>query len=263
MANNNLTDSNQQEAKLNQLVALLGADDFLNKEKGVFDSSFDLILLAGNSLPYLADFAADLMDEGVADTLLISGGYGHATEPLIVNIKEAERLLKVADLAALSEAQLLEGLVEERRKTTGGRLILEESSTNTGENAAFSKVLIDELPQISRVLLLQDPLLLRRTKVTFQYIFEGCRIEFFACAPKLPLVDTISEKEIHYRDATLNGAWEREYFLSVLMGEIRRLQDTEVGYGPRGAGFIPHVAIPAPVLAAYRSLQGMLRLVDR
>ena len=50
--------------------------------------------------------------------------------------------------------------------------------------------------------------------------------------------------------AQIKGLWPRERFYSLLMGEIRRLRDDESGYGPKGAGFIPHVDIPADVAAA-------------
>ncbi|GAA4982224.1 hypothetical protein [Kineococcus glutinatus] len=48
--------------------------------------------------------------------------------------------------------------------------------------------------------------------------------------------------------------WSRERFTALLLGEVRRLHDDEDGYGPRGAGHINHVDVPAEVLDAYRRL---------
>ncbi|MFT8431832.1 MAG: YdcF family protein, partial [Acetobacter orientalis] len=42
--------------------------------------------------------------------------------------------------------------------------------------------------------------------------------------------------------------------VSLLVGEMARLRDTEAGYGPRGKGFIPHVEIPPRIEACYQSV---------
>ena len=40
----------------------------------------------------------------------------------------------------------------------------------------------------------------------------------------------------------------------MILGEVKRLRDDADGYGPRGAGFIGHVAIPAGIEDAWRRL---------
>jgi hypothetical protein len=44
-------------------------------------------------------------------------------------------------------------------------------------------------------------------------------------------------------------------FLGLILGEIARLRDDEMGYGPRGKGFIGHVDVPDAVLDAYSRLE--------
>jgi hypothetical protein len=48
--------------------------------------------------------------------------------------------------------------------------------------------------------------------------------------------------------------WPRERWISLVMGEVPRLRDDELGYGPRGRGFIAHVELPDEVAAAHASL---------
>lgn len=48
--------------------------------------------------------------------------------------------------------------------------------------------------------------------------------------------------------------WERERFVSLVLGEVRRLRDDQDGYGPRGRNFIDRVDLPPAVLGAYGNL---------
>ena len=50
-------------------------------------------------------------------------------------------------------------------------------------------------------------------------------------------------------------AWTLDRFRDLALGEISRLTDDAHGYGPRGAGFIAHVDIPADVVAATARLR--------
>jgi hypothetical protein len=55
-------------------------------------------------------------------------------------------------------------------------------------------------------------------------------------------------------DAREPAVWSRDRFVSLALGEVRRLRDDADGYGPRGAGFIGHVDLPADVEEAARRL---------
>lgn len=52
------------------------------------------------------------------------------------------------------------------------------------------------------------------------------------------------------------GVWDVSRFISLLLGEIPRLRDDTMGYGPNGKGFIDHVDIPAEVEDAHAWLAG-------
>jgi uncharacterized SAM-binding protein YcdF (DUF218 family) len=126
--------------------------------------------------------------------------------------------------------------------------LVEDRSTNCGENAEFTRRMIDR-PQ--SLVLLQDPTMQRRTHACFERSFAdlpGTRL--VSHAPVIPWIgpDHVSagpgEPEI----------WSRERFRSLVLGEIHRLRDDGDGYGPRGRNFIDHVDIPAEVLAAYNQL---------
>lgn len=49
--------------------------------------------------------------------------------------------------------------------------------------------------------------------------------------------------------------WDIHRYLSLLMGEIVRLQDNEEGYGPKGKNFLDHIDIPQDVLDAFHALE--------
>ena len=53
---------------------------------------------------------------------------------------------------------------------------------------------------------------------------------------------------------SIPGMWPIDRFVSLLMGEVKRLTDTPDGYGPRGKDFITHVDIPKEVKEAYEDL---------
>ena len=50
------------------------------------------------------------------------------------------------------------------------------------------------------------------------------------------------------------GIWTIGRYISMILGEVKRLRDDEMGYGPTGAGFIRHVDIPDEVENAWRRL---------
>ena len=50
------------------------------------------------------------------------------------------------------------------------------------------------------------------------------------------------------------GMWDMERYLTLLMGEIPRLEDGPEGYGPSGRGYLVHVDIPDAVRGAWERL---------
>lgn len=242
--------------RLNHLINYLTESDI--DKQNVKKNSFDLIILAGNSLPSLARHSAYLMDQKVAPKLLITGGYGHGTKRLFTNIEQESILKKSEYQNSDSEALLLKKIFDKHREFVTGEVSLEEKSRNTGENAEFTyKKIIESGIKAEKILLLQDPILLRRTKLTFKQQFNSGQYRIFSYSPFIIYLSELNG-EISFIDSKLNNLWEKEYFISLVLGEIRRLHDSEDGYGPKGKGFIPHVELPERILEDYYYLKEKL-----
>jgi len=116
-----------------------------------------------------------------------------------------------------------------------GAIRVEDRSANCGENAEFSRRLVTWERSL---VLVQDPTMQRRTHACFERAFHDLPgAELISFAPEVP-----------------RSAWGRERFVSLVLGEIRRLRDDADGYGPRGLNFIDHVDVPPDVILAYRNV---------
>ena len=216
-------------------LALTSVDDAPNR--------IDLVCLAGNGVLACVDHATSLARQHDC-LLLITGGIGHSTPPLVAAL--ASRLdCAPSALADLSEAELISRLIAADSLIARDQIILETRSTNTGENAAFTRDTLEELGlKPHHVVLVQDPLLQRRTDATFHHVWRDHPTLFFSSPPFTPRLG----------EAVTSESWTEERYLSLLLGEIPRLQDTTTGYGPRGRGFIGHVDIPRMILEDHARL---------
>jgi len=142
----------------------------------------DLVCLAGNGVLASVDHAAGLARQHDC-LLLITGGVGHSTPPLVAAL--ASRLdCAPSALADLSEAELISRLIEADSLIARDQIILETRSTNTGENAAFTRDTLKELGlKPYHVVLVQDPLLQRRTDATFHHVWRERSTHFFSSPP--------------------------------------------------------------------------------
>lgn len=103
-----------------------------------------------------------------------------------------------------------------------------------------AKLLDRSAPSAGSILLIQDPLMQRRSHLaTMNYI--GGR-DLLSFAPFIPQADG-------YRP------WPDERFFDLMLREIPRIYDDENGYGPRGKNFIPHEDIPEQVMQSYRYIR--------
>ena len=94
----------------------------------------------------------------------------------------------------------------------------------------------------------------RRSHESFVHAWRGAGVEILSAAPALPLLAPTPDGGVALADAAHAAAWPLDAFLDLVMGEVPRLRDDARGYGPRGAGFIGHVDIPADVEAAHAAL---------
>lgn len=245
----------QAATALNQLLTYLAQVE----PTTLRDFQPDLLILAGNSLPVLTEFAgkcAQLVD----CPLLLVGGHGHATQYLITQLHQLNLLPAHQSVRYWSEAGL-NGLVLTQQGFTQP-LYYERLSRNTGENARFAWQVVQRYHLAARrVALIQDPFLQRRTRLTFTKNWP-VTTQFYTVNPKLPKFLSL-RPQIRTQPTIAATWWPQTYLLALAVGEIQRLQDTPKGYGPRGAGFIPHVTVPTAVLQAASWLQQQYALATQ
>lgn len=239
-------------AAINLIAGFLALDD-LGDSKADASPGFELVILAGNALLWTLEGAVKKA-RAAGVPLLISGGIGHSTRLLAAAI-DSHPVYKKAMASQTSEARLLGDIAEMFLHLDQSRLLLEEASTNCGENALFSRRLLDERGmKPASILLVQDPLMQRRTDASFRQAWAGAHCPTIVNWPvQVPRLGYRNGR-IDYLQSPNSHKWAPERFMSLLTGEIQRLRDDENGYGPRGKGFLPHVDIPADVEDAWRHI---------
>ena len=207
----------------------------------------EVIVVFGNDLPQVAVAGCRAWIEGIGTWLLFCGGVGHSTAILRERMRRDPRYKRCVEKE--SEAELFAEIAAHGYGIPKERILLDTTSTNSGENAQNAWKILDE-HKISkeRLILMQDPLMQRRSYMSLKKaIPDTCQILNFA--PFLPDCD---------EDLNPTGGrgevWGRDRFLELLLGEVRRLRDDGNGYGPKGAGFIDHVDIPEKVEEAWKIL---------
>jgi hypothetical protein len=73
-------------------------------------------------------------------------------------------------------------------------------------------------------------------------------------APFVPQIQAAQDGELRLAGEAAIGTWTLERFVALVLGELKRLNDDENGYGPRGRNFLPHVDIPKSVSESYERL---------
>ncbi|MBV4411383.1 YdcF family protein [Enterobacteriaceae bacterium YMB-R22] len=213
----------------------------------------DVIILAGNAVIPTIDAACRLA--GASELpLVISGGIGHSTPFLYAAIAQHEAY-KVLSTTGRAEAAILADIAHHFWNIPKTRIFTETRSTNCGENAGFTRALLAEKglkPQ--RAIVAQDPVMQRRTLVTFARAWRGQpeAVQWLGYPGRIPVVRE-DKNALHFVGGD-EGMWTMERYVTLLLGEIPRLRDDENGYGPAGKDFIEHVAIPAEVERAWTRL---------
>ena len=254
----------QFAADLNDLASFLALCDFsqgvpnARSLQRLFGTNVvDVLVLLGNSVLVTAERAFAAMQAGFARRLLIAGGHGHAT-PFLERSLRGDRRYSAVVPDGRSEAELLGEVATRFWQIAPDRMMLETASSNCGENARFAlRTLQAHRVQAETLILVQDPIMQRRTDAGFRKVWReaGLQSRFANYSAWVPQV-RVRNGDLEFTQPA-SGCWPMERFVSLVMGEIPRLRDDAAGYGPRGRGFIEHVAIPETVLAAYE------RLADR
>lgn len=186
----------------------------------------DVAVGFGNHSEYVARRAAELYLGGWVDRVLFTGGFGRITRA-IWNVPEAERFACVARGMGVPDEDIL----------------LDVTSTNTGENIAHSRRLLEEAGLSSaRAIVVEVPFRGRRTRSALEV--QWPELDFIMASPALTFEEFI---DVYEREGPISP----EDFISVLVGDVQRI----VEYGKRG--WQTPQSVPEDVLSAYG------RLVDR
>ena len=214
-----------------------------------------VLLLGGVPCPTLAAPAAALFHALSAQRFFLVGGAGHSTQRLR-DAAAASGLGAPLEVAGRAEAAILADIAERCWGVPRSAMLLECASTNCGNNATFALEVLRAAgaPLPARLVLVQDPAMQRRSHESFAHAWRGTGVEIVSAAPALPLLAPTPAGGVALADPAHAAAWPLDAFLDLVMGEVPRLRDDERGYGPRGAGFIGHVDIPADVEAAHAAL---------
>lgn len=212
-----------------------------------------LVVLAGNAAMPAIDAAC--REAAARDVpLLISGGIGHSTPFLYAAVARHPRY-NLLPTTGRSEAAILADIAGRFWNIPADKLLVEDKSTNCGENAAFTRDRMHALRLLPRqAILVQDPTMQRRTAATFARVWRGDepQVEWFNVPGIVPTL-TVTPRETRFTAG--EGLWPVDRYLSLIVGEIPRLRNDKDGYGPNGRGFIEAVDIPGHVLAAWQILR--------
>jgi uncharacterized SAM-binding protein YcdF (DUF218 family) len=207
----------------------------------------DVMVLFGGSILCGGDIMAQAIQNQVAKTYIIVGGAGHTTETFRQKMhKECPDI----ETAHLAEAEIFEAYLEKHHHVKAD--LLETESTNCGNNITYLYRLMKQhnIPCHS-IILSQDATMQRRMDALLRRFDKDVQIINYATYHAEVCV---KENQLTYAQP-IWGMWNIDRYLSLLMGEIVRLQDNEEGYGPKGKNFLDHIDIPQDVLAAFHALE--------
>ncbi|CAP97969.1 hypothetical protein E8E15_011522 [Penicillium rubens] len=231
-------------------------------------SPVDCIVICASAVLHSAEVLFKTLQQkpSLTKALVLCGGIGHSTELLYNAVKSHPVFSQIAhEIQGLPEAKVLERILDQffdRSLITkeGCQVLLEPRSTNCGQNASFSRRVLDEagFRAPATCIIIQDPTMMLRTRASFEKAYEGTRslVSIISCPVFVPHVQLSRNGVIEYTDTLPpSELWSQNRFLELIMGEIPRLRDDKDGYGPRGRGFIAHVDVPSDVETAWSRLQ--------
>ena len=185
-------------------------------------SKADAILVLCSHDIAVAERGAQLFLEGWAPLLIFSGGQGSITRRLWQE----------------PEADLFAGIALEMG-VPNDRILVENRSTNTGENVVFTKRLLSERGIDPRsFIVVQKPYMERRSYATFKKVWP--EKELVVTSPRVSLDEYLTK----YSHDSLSA----DDVISIMVGDLQRIRD----YPERG--FQIHQEIPQDVLQAFDEL---------
>ena len=221
----------------------------------------DCIVICASEVLHCAEIILKTLQQNTTLTkcLVLCGGIGHSTKLLYTAVARHPRYSALApEIQGLSEARVLEKILDgffDRSAITlqGCRILIEDQSTNCGQNASFTRRVLDRagFSAPKTIVINQDPTMMLRTKASFRRVYQDIPsvVSFLSCPvwiPKVQLDCTNGDPAVGW-DAIGTSTfkrWSLRRFIELILGEIPRLRDDENGYGPCGRDFIAHVDLP-------------------
>jgi uncharacterized SAM-binding protein YcdF (DUF218 family) len=185
-------------------------------------SKADAILVLCSHDKAVAETGARLYLEGWAPLLIFSGGLGSITG----------RLWREPEADQFAEIAIGMGVPSER-------ILIENRSTNTGENVLFTKQLLAERQiDLGKFLLVQKPYMERRSYATFRKVWPEKQV--VVTSPKVSLDEYLARYS--------NEELSTDDVISIMIGDLQRIKVYPA------KGFQIHQDIPDDVWAAYDEL---------
>jgi len=185
-------------------------------------TSSDVILVLCSHDTIVAERGAQLFLDKWAPLLIFSGGLGTITKHLWTD-PEADRFARIAREMGVPE----------------DRLLIENRSTNTGENVLFTRrLLADRHLDPESFIVVQKPYMERRSYATFRKVWPEKRV--IVTSPQISFDEYLEQ----YSHSTLSP----DDVVSIMVGDLQRIKVyAETGFQ------IPQ-EIPADVWSAYDEL---------
>jgi uncharacterized SAM-binding protein YcdF (DUF218 family) len=206
------------EERIRPLVEKIWRYHQLNHQLAKADA---IMVLCSHDL-IVADRGSQLFLDGWAPLIIFSGGLGLITKDLWPD-PEADRFARIAIGMGVPE----------------DRILIENKSTNTGENVQFTREMLAarDLDPASFILV-QKPYMERRTFATFHKMWPGKVV--MVTSPRLSLDEYLAR----YSHESLSP----DDVISIMVGDLQRVRE----YPARGFQIPQH--IPDDVWEAYESL---------
>ena len=182
----------------------------------------DVILVLGSHDMSVAERGAQLALDGWAPLLICSGGLGALTKRMWTE-PEADQFAAIA----------------RRMGVAADRILIENRSTNTGENITYTRALLAERgldPQ--SFIVVQKPYMERRSYATFRKVWPEKAL--CVTSPQLSLDDYLGRRS--------HDSLSIDDVIGIMVGDLQRIRL----YGDRG--FQIHQDIPDDVWRAYEEL---------
>jgi len=182
----------------------------------------DVILVLCSHDKKVAETGAQLFLEGWAPLLIFAGGLGSVTRGMWTE-PEADQFAEIAISMGVPR----------------DRILIENRSTNTGENILFTRQLLAQKgidPQ--QFILVQKPYMERRSFATFRKMWP--EKEVLVTSPRVSFDE--------YLDGYANEELSKDDVISIMVGDLQRIKL----YPERG--FQIHQEVPPDVWSAYEEL---------